>query len=894
MTRRLRSGVAALVAIISAAVACRTALAAGPEEGDILIRVSEAAGVARVGEAVTLGIPLPRGAVTDASRLRIYDPSVNPIATDCGVLARWGGPSSNSALPIGAALCDFRADVAASSTATYRLRIEAAASAPPDGVTVTAGNGQLTVDTGAAVFVIPTDSLQLLAQVTPAGATPLLGAPAELRLDGAAVSAENVSARVIKDRGLRAAVEIKGGIAGTPLDVTAVLTFHAQSATVVADIRVENNEVAAIQEDNQPHVNDVCNGNNDPYYQAPFTFTDLSWSLPLPLEATHSYRTEGPSGPLAAAFATSISVFQGASGTALWDTFANNPSYACRLQHGATARASTLTVDGAPTPGPFQHPGWLVVSDSRRAAMVQVQDFWQNFPKTLRYTDTGQMEVGLFPSEFAAGHVLRAGEYKTHRTGLTFGASLAENDLVAVRSPLAARNDATWYASSAFFGPIGPQLTGRLSVLEEYLSYFLDTSPNEPAEDVSDNLFHALERFDEYGYVDYGDIPTDFEIGASPYNVKYDFSRGLLYQFLIDGDPRWWQLARAAVRHFGDIDIQHSPLRARDDARRTWPLGGTYGHGYHDEDARFNPHRNYMNPTHGYAFGTHAAFLYYLLTGDELVLDSALEVAASYHWRLRNTADQPPLTTCTAECNGWADWTTSRGTADPILAFLWAYRVTGDGEWLQIIADGLTFQNGYESQEQSADFWSDRLNINSTNFRSVGEYLLYRRELGEDDANGRAIMQRWMSYLTTPAVYTVNGNGLSELNYTYEGTPQVMHDNWLLSVADGMAAYALLTDSNSFLQTYAEPLAYTGSVDPWFEGDSHHYHGSHVAVNAAGYGNTFRYAQWRFGGETTVPGGSPAAVATLGLVLAMASGGAARQCRKRAGGNRSRAGETHS
>jgi len=47
---------------------------------EIPLQVTESAGYARRAEAVTLGVPMPRGAVSDLSRLTVLDPGGKAVA----------------------------------------------------------------------------------------------------------------------------------------------------------------------------------------------------------------------------------------------------------------------------------------------------------------------------------------------------------------------------------------------------------------------------------------------------------------------------------------------------------------------------------------------------------------------------------------------------------------------------------------------------------------------------------------------------------------------------------------------------------------------------------------------------------------------------------------------
>ena len=75
----------------------------------------ETAGLERIAEAVTGGVPLPEGAVRAAAGLALLDAQGRPLP--CQVLPQCHWPDGS----IKWVLLDFQADLAANAVATYRL-----------------------------------------------------------------------------------------------------------------------------------------------------------------------------------------------------------------------------------------------------------------------------------------------------------------------------------------------------------------------------------------------------------------------------------------------------------------------------------------------------------------------------------------------------------------------------------------------------------------------------------------------------------------------------------------------------------------------------------------------------------------------------------------------------
>lgn len=133
------------------------------------LEVSNWAETARTGEPVTAGVPLPKGAVADVSRLRILDASGVAVPAQFRPLSRWyaekfqgltGTPS------VKWVLCDFQADVPAKNRTAFTLEDNAgAAPAPVHPVTITQDANSITVFTGPLKFTISKQSFDFLHQL---------------------------------------------------------------------------------------------------------------------------------------------------------------------------------------------------------------------------------------------------------------------------------------------------------------------------------------------------------------------------------------------------------------------------------------------------------------------------------------------------------------------------------------------------------------------------------------------------------------------------------------------------------------------------------------------------------------------------------------------------------
>src|SRR5579859_3418930 len=83
----------------------------------LILTVQETAGVARSGEVVRSGVPLPRTInILSAGNLTLVDSNGTPIPAEFEVLARWNAGKSDSTAPIQWLLITFQANVAANAS----------------------------------------------------------------------------------------------------------------------------------------------------------------------------------------------------------------------------------------------------------------------------------------------------------------------------------------------------------------------------------------------------------------------------------------------------------------------------------------------------------------------------------------------------------------------------------------------------------------------------------------------------------------------------------------------------------------------------------------------------------------------------------------------------------
>ena len=614
------------------------------------IVIQETLGIRRQDEPLTVGIPFPRGLVSEVSKFRVCDDEQGLLPVQSQSLARWPDNSLKWVL--------FDFQVSLESGAAKRLTLELIGdNTKPESdriIAIADDNGKLSVDTGEAVFRIGKNPFRLFENVFIGGNDLLDRRSSRIVLrDDRGGEHEAVLRHLKWDvRGplrscLKAEGEFGSGADGPGAHFVARVTFYAHKSFVKIDFTLHNPRAArhpgglwdlgdkgslffkdlSIELGLDGRVEEaeaLCSLYEDPVpmdYQ-PYQ-RDIKNSIRnfrLPLEKTGSSHS------------TQLLVYQDSSGGENWQS----RNHVNRNNEVKTSFRGYRVISGSETLDEGVRANPTIALRSRSAGMVaSIRHFWQNFPSALEI-DGHRLFIRLFPQYFNDDFELQGGEQKTQTVYISFqitGANGSESDLHWTQEPPVARAEPRWYVES---GAI-PYLVGRDDVEASFLEDLVSTAV------VGENtFFHRREVIDEYGWRHFGDLYADHENalndGPDPlishYNNQYDCLYGMLVQFMRSGDGRWFLLADQLGAHVRDIDIYHT------DSDRPEYNHGLLWHTEHYTDAQTATHRCYSvrhadqkdlanyggGPalSHNYASGL---MYHYFITGYSSSAESALELA---------------------------------------------------------------------------------------------------------------------------------------------------------------------------------------------------------------------------------------------------------------------------
>lgn len=640
------------------------------------ISVRESSGLQRCDEVLSVGVPFPPGRLLTESTAYVRRGD-RVLHTQCRPLSVWPDGS------VKWLLVTFQLSIDANSTEMLELstEVETGTERWPSVWTHPDPTG-VEIDTGLGRFRLMKSGNVVLLHVESSGGEQRHDNGVRLSLsvdDRKPVDLAIESMRLDEVGPLQVTAVTTGtftfGNHAIPLDVSIRSVFRSRHAGCEMEICVGNRRAAR-------HRHNLWDlGDEGSIY-----IQDLSLDVHLGPRNWRLTWAASKDDPLQASTCTSWSLYQDSSGGENWNS-TNHVGADGRLTVSFPGYRVVDRTTGSEIVRGSRATPCVMLDDGRHSVAATFDQFWQNFPKAIRWSDR-VLSIGLFPAECRSPTEMQGGERKRHKLWLEFG-DPGSSRIRQYASPLEVTVDSGWIeASGAIDCFVTPDSSAAPS--DEYVRSIV-RGPS--------SFFRKREVIDEFGWRNFGDVYADHEaVGwngthalVSHYNNQYDFLFAAGIHFLRTGDDRWRQLMKDLARHSVDIDIYNTVLDRSAYSR------GYFWHTDHYRDAATATHRTYSianSHSPGYGGGpsnehnyTSGLALFYLLTGDEFARNAVLGLA---EWVLAmDDGSRSVLSLLDARDTGRASSTVSpdyhkpgRGAGNSINALLDAHALSGERRYL--------------------------------------------------------------------------------------------------------------------------------------------------------------------------------------------------------------------
>jgi len=537
MVRGLLTGVLGTLMIASAGVAA---------DVEVPLTVTERAGVARVGNHVNSGVPLPVGAVKDVGELGLYTADGTPVNAQITERCRWLKDNSLKFVTV-----HFACDLPAKGTMKYVLKSQPADFVAPIKTTATAD--AVTVDTGVLKFVVKKTNYTLFDQVWLGEAEVVAPGTAKVTLvategdykvaakiatvnqEGEPFETMAVAKTIeLEENGpVRAVVKVTGSFMkgdGKTLDFVARYHALAGSPNVRVTFTVVNRVGKA--------------------FASFIGMQELSLTVPL----------KGVGGDLQYAFA-------GAKKDVAGNVSGNEKATLLQL------KSTEYTVNGKAHKGgrdeKSRRLGWVSLTNGKTGLAAGVRSFWQLYPKGLEVSGNGTVKVMLVaPSESASragakGVPMFTGGARTHEVLFAFGGDGAA--AMGVVDPLFAQAPTDWYCQKTWgFGQLyDANLENFKPEYRDLVKKFQSTLEGSYRTVIGRKDGTSNRGMEEYGFFNWGcGVHHSTEVKGTWLDTGwngnyYDFPFSLMVNFVRTGNPDCWDYAQAHALHIADVDVCH-------------------------------------------------------------------------------------------------------------------------------------------------------------------------------------------------------------------------------------------------------------------------------------------------------------------------------------------------
>ena len=625
---------------------------------EIPLYVDETAGVERLEEPVTTGVPLERGVLQDLGRLAIETATGKAVSAQFRTLSEWPDGS------VKWVLVDFQANVGANGQATYVLSDSGTRAVHAKELEVVDAEKEVIVSSGEMVFGISKESFALIS---------------ELQLGGNRLFGEGPGARIFP---------MEGGvvsIGALPPEQVVVEESGPLRAVIAVSGRFD-----ALNEGRLEYICRIAAFAGQPLVKIRFWLRNLgAYGYNLEQGQSEWFPFDGASldldlGAMGGNGALEVSCEETAVRLGEADgwrvaQYGEDPDY--ESMRFAIERNGETLASGARTDGVTR------ISAGQTELTVAVRHFWQNYEKEISLkgnrlslwlwprfgewprTRVSRGEIDEGPRRPSAYH-LPGGTQKSYEVLLDLRPGLSmEQSAATLSQPLMGLARPEHFAATEAFGlfaegdfrPEDLKAAAALEQQDAWARNAFDPAVRASIHDARRSTRHGF----WLGWMDFGDLNWDSARGRGPCTLHYDWTWIAMLDYLRLRDRYFFDVGDEMARHRMDVDQRWSD-RDHESYRGLSPFEMNRAdiHGG-NQDGHTSP-----NPTHNWISGL---IFYHLLTGDPMARESALRNCdVGIYPRLvgRLLTGRSDLNSQPRE-SGWS-----------ILNLVSAYELTGDEKYL--------------------------------------------------------------------------------------------------------------------------------------------------------------------------------------------------------------------
>ncbi len=599
----------ALLALATGPITDSASAYSAPVPSQLILTVRETAGVARSGEVVRSGIPIPRSLnLRGTGSLAVVDASGKAVPAEFLVTARWNTGKDNTAAPIQWLLVTFPASVSVRGSASYQLVTNGSVAnpAPARPLRLTQNGNLVTVDTGAAVFRFGSDPGALFEEVLLDNGTRVIGgSDLSLRANGASASHSTTRNIRIEHAGpLSAVVVVHGAYDLAPIG-------NGQMGTVRRYVFTAGSPTAVVRHVVQWEGNLACNGCTKTTAGAPngVRVQQVRDTLAVELGGTPSVTAVGDFD--AAAVTKSVGSGQTASVRQL-------------LRSSRTAPLSfQVDVAGSAAGGGQADGGMLAASGTNGAVAVGLSRMHRYEPQALRVLADGSMSIDVVDTDaWLAHHQGLFAEMAVSALAPNPTRALLDRVVWApLNRPLRAWPQAAWFASSDAVDefPVGT-LPASLASYDTVIRSVLDRTLRK-TDELGIAGLTTFGVFPRYWGKDGADGEIDCTGTADPtpgetWDDKFWCTTWTDYHSTSSTAPIW-AMRTGEVEWLDEISVPAALRTLHTQIMRCGPTEKWFYCG--QSPAGYGGYRVDFNSSHAYFENL---YLYYWLTGDSTVTET--------------------------------------------------------------------------------------------------------------------------------------------------------------------------------------------------------------------------------------------------------------------------------